>query len=163
MMGEVAAARTGLGAMLAWSASVALSVISLVRPGAMPILLCPMCGENDLVPLAFCEWFIEDLPYLTPSGCGTFIVAARCARCLATRNETQRSLDPKFRAGEQVALKQALPRLLIDPRNGDAVPSGSSVTIVEPVDCKDEGLLYLVRTLSGIETCVVPEWLQQGN
>lgn len=127
----------------------------------MPILLCPHCGKNDLVPLAHCEFFIEGLPHLNPSGCGTFIVATVCKTCSATVGTSRRPPDTQFNVGSNVETTQPIPELLIDPESGGTLPAGSTGTVTEVVRCED-GEVYVIRFASGIETCAVADWLRKG-
>lgn len=126
----------------------------------MPILLCPNCGENDLVSLARCQAFIEGLPILTASGPGAAVVPIHCARCCEAREASRQPLAGRHCAGATATLKRPIPRLLAQPECRAEIPAGNVVTVVDVVACADDGVVYIVRTSSGFETIAVPDWVE---
>lgn len=47
----------------------------------MPIFECPICGKQDLVPLASCEWMLDTLPAPTFDADNTPVYSLKCPDC----------------------------------------------------------------------------------
>ena len=47
----------------------------------MPVLECPNCGKQDLVPLAVCEWMLTSISYLRHDARSNPIYALNCPDC----------------------------------------------------------------------------------
>jgi O-acetyl-ADP-ribose deacetylase len=47
----------------------------------MPLFECPQCGKRYLVPLALCEWMMEDLPISRFDSDGTPVHDVPCLEC----------------------------------------------------------------------------------
>lgn len=52
----------------------------------MPLFECPNCGKQELIPLALCEWALEDVPFVRMDG-NTPVFALRCMECTPIKVE----------------------------------------------------------------------------
>jgi hypothetical protein len=60
----------------------------------MPVFQCPRCGKQQLVPLAFCESFLSDVPVVKPEGRDDFVHLVTCPECAAAGGEPDTPSPP---------------------------------------------------------------------
>jgi hypothetical protein len=104
----------------------------------MPMFLCPCCGESYLVPLAFCEFILEER---IRQGWKGMIAPARCLSC---QTPVSRGVAVVLRGGAGVS------------REGKRqdLPVGGKATVVEVSSWEGEGSIFLVRLTAGNEVYV---------
>ena len=105
----------------------------------MPMVLCPCCGESYLVPLAFCEFILEER--IRQGWNGTIVPA----RCLACQKPIGKGNAVILRAG--TGLSQEGER--------QDLPAGSKATVVDVTSWEGEGSMLLVPLRGGREVFVV--------
>ena len=47
----------------------------------MPLFECPRCGKRGLIPLAFCDSFLEGTPFIQPEDGTEIIYVVKCPEC----------------------------------------------------------------------------------
>jgi len=104
----------------------------------MPIFLCPCCGESYIVPLAFCEFNVEEH---TRQGWHGTVAPARCLAC-----------QKPIGRGDAVILRTGT---AVSPEGEwQDLPANSKATVVDISSWEGEGSIFLVRLPSGKEAYV---------
>jgi hypothetical protein len=104
----------------------------------MPVFLCPCCGEYYLVPLAFCEFILEER--MRQGWKGT-IAPALCQACQKLIGNGEAVI---LRKGTGVSPEGERQELL----------AGSKATVIQVSSCEGEGSIYLLRIPAGNEVYV---------
>jgi cupin 2 domain-containing protein len=65
-------------------------------PQTMPFFTCPRCGKDYLVPLAYCEAFLDDTPIQTREGSESVSVAP-CPDCVSQKPNLLSPLPTELR------------------------------------------------------------------
>ena len=104
----------------------------------MPMFLCPCCGDSYLVPLAFCEFILEERHR---QGWNGTIAPARCLAC-----------QKPIGRGDSVILREGAGVSQEGERQD--LPAGSMVTVVDVSSWEGEGSIFLVRLPAGKEVYV---------
>src|SRR6516225_9948581 len=74
----------------------------------MPLFTCPRCGRDYLVPLAFCEAFLEDTPMQTREGseCVYVLTCQECETHSQILPSSPPSKDPEGRLSRIATVPQ---------------------------------------------------------
>ena len=47
----------------------------------MPLFECPRCGKRGLIPLAFCDSFLEGTPFIQSEDGAEIVYVVKCPEC----------------------------------------------------------------------------------
>jgi len=101
----------------------------------VPMFHCPCCGASFVVPLAFCEYLLEDR---SQSGRRGAVTPAKCLDC-----------QQDIAAGDAVTVRGGCGTSATEVRR--EVPPGSKGVVVGVSTWEGEGSIFLVRLDPGIE------------
>jgi hypothetical protein len=104
----------------------------------MPMFLCPCCGESYLVPLAYCEFILEER---IRQGWNGTIAPARCLAC-----------QKPIGRGDAVVLRGGVG--VTQEGEKQNLPADSNATVVDELSWEGEGSIFLVRLPAGKEVYV---------